>query len=175
MHRKQKNSKDGNKRLDPAIVVALIGLIGTIIAALLASPFLERWLSPAPSETVPASSSPETVAIGTLETGNRIRLNQTVTGTLYFDEAGIWIFSDGPAKVTITLDMRPFGSALFILNDPTGVQRAYVDKQSPQGVTRLVNFTIPSDGDYTILVRNTANEQVDYTLTVQDGLTPVAP
>lgn len=175
MHKKQKNSKDGNKRLDPAIVVALIGLAGTIIAALLASPFLERWLSPAPSETVPAASSPETVANSTLATGNHIGLNQTVTGTLYFDEAGVWIFSDGPATVTITLDMSPFGSALMILKDPSGVERKYVDQQSPQGVTRIVNFTIPTDGDYTILVRNAANEQVDYTLTVQDVLTPVAP
>ena len=170
----RKKSKDARKRLDPVIVVALIGLAGTVIAALLASPLLERWLTPAVAGVSPyLASSPATSS--TQMTGNHIRLNQTVEGTLFFDEAGVWIFSDGPATVTITLDVSPFGSALIILHDPSGVERAYVDKQSPQGVTRLVNFPIPTDGDYTILVRNAANEQVDYTLTVQDALTPVAP
>ena len=95
-------------------------------------------------------------------------------GTLYGAEAGTWIFSEGPANVTMVSDVGPFGSALLIVRDPSGVQRAYVDEQSP-GVARLVNFPIPTDGDYTILVRNAANEQVDYTLTVQDALTPPPP
>ena len=168
----RKKSKDDRKRLDPMIVVALIGLAGTIIAALLASPLLERWLTPADISPSPATSP---ATSNTQTTGNHIRLNQTVEGTLYFDEAGVWIFSDGPATVTITLDVSPFGSALIIVRDPSGVERAYVDQQSPQGVTRLVNFSIPTGGDYSILVRNTENEQVDYTLTVQDALTPVAP
>jgi hypothetical protein len=172
----RKKSKDYRKRLDPIIVVALIGLAGTIIAALLASPLLDRWLSPAPTQTSLAEAPVATNAVDNIPiTGNRIRLNQTVEGTLYFDEASVWIFNDGPAAVTITLDVTPFGSALIILRDPQGVERAYVDQQSPQGVTRLVNFTIPTGGDYTILVRNTENEQVNYTLTVQDSRTPIAP
>lgn len=172
----RKKSKDSSKRPDPAIIVALIGLAGTIIAALLASPLLERWLSPTPTQSS-LTEAPAATDAGdnTPVTGNRIRLNQTVEGTLYFDEAGVWIFSDGPAAVTITLDVTPFGSALIILRDPQGVERAYVDQQSPQGVTRLVNFSIPTGGDYSILVRNTENEQVNYTLTVHDALTPVAP
>ncbi|HEX2992160.1 MAG TPA: hypothetical protein VHO49_15850 [Anaerolineales bacterium] len=170
----RKKSKDDRKRLDPMIVVALIGLTGTIIAALLASPLLERWLTPAAADISPSSAS-SPASSSTQTTGNHIRLNQTVEGTLYFDEAGVWTFSDGPATVTITLDVSPFGSALIIVRDPSGVERAYVDQQSPQGVTRLVNFSIPTEGDYSILVRNTENEQVDYTLTVQDALTPVAP
>jgi hypothetical protein len=173
MRRKSKNS---SKRLEPAIIVALIGLAGTIIAALLASPLLERWLSSAPTQSSSTEAPAVTNAVDNIPvTGNRIRLNQTVEGTLYFDEAGVWIFSDGPVAVTITLDVTPFGSALIILRDPEGVERAYVDQQSPQGVTRLVNFTIPTGGDYIILVRNTENEQVNYTLTVQDSRTPIAP
>ena len=168
----KKNTKGTNKRLDPAIVVALIGLAGTVIAAFLASPLLERWLAPAPTATNPSVLPSQTTAVSTLATGNRVGLNQTVQGTLYFNEAGVWIFDEGPVTVTITLDMRPFGSALLILKDPAGVERAYVDQQSPQGVTRLVNFEVPTDGDYSILVRNTANEQVDYKLTVQDARTP---
>ena len=169
MRKRTKSST--NKRLDPIIVVALIGLIGTIIAALLASPLLERLLFAAPtnrSVSSPASTSDIPV------TGNRIGLNQTVTGTLFYKEAGTWIFSDGPARVTMILDVTPFGSALLILRDPSGVERAYVDEQSP-GVARLVDFFIPTDGDYTILVRNAQNEQVDYTLTVQDAQTPPPP
>ena len=50
-----------------------------------------------------------------------------------------------------------------------------MDQQKSPGVTQLVDFFIPTTGDYTILVRNAANEQVDYTLTVQDALTPPPP
>jgi hypothetical protein len=172
----RKKTKDSSRRTDPTIIVALIGLAGTIIAALLASPLLDRWLSPAPTQGDPTQRPAATItANNNLPTGNRIRLNQTVEGTLYFDEAGTWIFSDGPATITITLDVTPFGSALIILRDPDGIERAYVDQQSPQGMTRLVSFTIPTGGDYTILVRNTENEQVNYTLTVQDSSTPIAP
>lgn len=166
-------SKRSNKRLDPMITVALIGLAGTIIAALLASPLLERWLSPArPGETTttePASASntaPQTAV-------KRIGLNETVSGTLYFDVADVWTFSDGPATISVVLDVSPFGSALIIVRDPSGVDRAYVDQQKSPGVAVLVNFFIPTHGDYTIWVRNSANEQVDYTLTVQDALTPI--
>lgn len=165
--------KRSNKRLDPMIIVALIGLAGTIIAALLASPLIEKWLSPAPtSETSPPSSTNPATS-STKTPGNRINLNQTVNGTLYFDEAGVWIFNEGPATVTMILDVSPFGSALFIVRDPSGVERAYVDQQKSPGVAVLVNFSIPTSGDYTILVRNAANEQVDYTFTIQDALTPV--
>jgi len=93
---------------------------------------------------------------------------------LYQAEAGVWIFSDGPAHVTIVLDVTPFGSALLIVRDPSGVDQAYIDEQSP-GVARLVNFFIPTDEDYTIWMRNAENKQVNYTLTVQDPLTPPPP
>ena len=174
MPRQSKKDQDTKKRLDPTLVViALIGLIGTITAALLSSPVLEKWIS-----STPVTNTATPVASGASPTaptsGNHIGLNQTVTGTLYYDEAGVWLFSDGPATVTVILGMRPYGTALIILKDPTDVERAYVDEQSP-GIARLVNFSIPDAGDYTILVRNTQNSQVDYTLTVQDGLTPPPP
>jgi hypothetical protein len=178
-----KRNNESKKRPDPTVIVALIGLAGTIIAALLASPLLEKWFPPQPAETAtltstptePSSSSSGSTSTASLPVGSKpIRLNETVTGTLYFDEAGVWIFSDGPAAVTIILDVSEFGSALIILRDPSGVERAYVDEQS-LGVARLVNFSIPTDGDYSILVRNTQNTQVNYTLTVQDAATPPPP
>jgi hypothetical protein len=170
----RKNTKDTNKRLDPAIVVALIGLVGTIIAALLASPLLERWFSAEPSVTGSTQASFDNVPDSTQTLGDHIGLGETVSGTLYYNEAGVWIFNDGPAMVTIVLDMSPYGDALIILRDPSDVERAYVEQQDP-GIARLVRFNIPDDGDYTILVRNTKNEQVNYTLTVQDALTPPPP
>jgi hypothetical protein len=63
----RKNST--KKRLDPMIVVALIGLVGTIIAALLASPLIENWGSPQP--TVPVSPFSQTNTIDLI--GNNIR------------------------------------------------------------------------------------------------------
>ena len=170
MARRSKKNDNSKSRLDPMIIVALIGLIGTLLAALLASPLLEKWLSSEPSTASPAQNTTN----GTPTVGNHIKINQTVTGTLYGSEAGVWIFSDGPAYVTILLDVTQFGSALLIVRDPSGVDQAYVDEQSP-GVARLVNFFIPTDEDYTILVRNAQNEQVNYTLTVQDPLTPAPP
>ena len=50
-----------------------------------------------------------------------------------------------------------------------------MDQQIRPGVAQLVNFTIPTQGEYTIWVRNTVNEQADYTLTVQDARTPPPP
>jgi len=38
----KRSNKNTNRRLDPMIVVALIGLMGTIVAALIASPLLEK-------------------------------------------------------------------------------------------------------------------------------------
>jgi hypothetical protein len=174
MRKRSRKDTGTNKRLDPMIVVALIGLVGTIVAALLASPLLEIWVTVQPSQVATPIQTSSTTS-GTQASGNRIGLNQTVTGTLYGAEAGTWIFREGPATVTIVLDVGPFGGALIILNDPSGVQRAYMDEQTRPGVTQLVNFSIPTDGDYTILVRNAANEQVDYILTVQDALTPPPP
>jgi hypothetical protein len=174
MRRKaKKNAKDGARRLDPTIIVALIGLVGTVIAALLASPLLERWLSPQPSAVHTPQSANDGNA-GTQTPGTHVGLNQTVSGTLYYNEPGTWIFSEGPARVTIVVDMSPYGDALLILFDPSGVQREYVEQQSP-GIARLVNYNIPDDGDYTLLVRNAKNEQVNYTLIVQDALTPPPP
>lgn len=163
-------SKRSKKRLDPMITVALIGLAGTIIAALLASPLLERWLTSPPTSGTTVEPSTNTTPQAAVK---HIELNQTVNGTLYFDVADIWTFRDGPATVNIILDVSPFGSALIIVRDPSGVERAYVDQQKTPGVAMVVNFFIPTDGDYTIWVRNTQNEQVDYTLTVQDALTPI--
>jgi cytochrome c oxidase assembly protein subunit 15 len=47
-----------------------------------------------------------------------------------------------------------------------------MDQRIRQSVTGLINFVIPAEGHYTIGVRKTANEQADYTLTVQDARTP---
>lgn len=172
MHRNsKKNTKNTSRRLDTTVVVALIGLVGTVIAALLASPLLERWLAPRPIGTASPQASSNIAAAGTQTLGTRIGLNQTVTGTLYFNEPGIWTFNAGPANVTIVADMSPYGDALLILYDPDGVERAYVEQQDP-GIVRLVNYNIPTSGDYTIWVRNAKNEEVNYTLTVQDVLTP---
>ncbi|RPI93822.1 MAG: hypothetical protein EHM40_08585 [Chloroflexi bacterium] len=161
------------KRLDPIVVVALIGLIGTIITVLFTSPLIETWFAQRSSTETPVPAQ-TTAMTGTKSSGKRIGLNQTVTGKLYFDEPGIWIFSEGPAAVTVVLDVGPYGDALIILRDPSGVVRAYVEQQSP-GIARLVNFNIATSGDYTILVRNAKNEEVNYTLTVQDALTPPPP
>jgi hypothetical protein len=128
-----------------------------------------------PTSQAAAPAQVSNTATGPQVASQPIRLNQTVTGTLYGAEAGIWVFSEGPAAVTIILDVGPFGDALIILRDPAGVERAYRDQQTKPGVTQLVNFFIPTEGEYTIWVRNAANEQADYTLTVQDARTPPPP
>jgi hypothetical protein len=166
-----KKKSSARKKIDTGIVVALIALAGTIITAVFASPainrLIENWGSPE-AESAPNSDNPATAA----ETGSAdktyIRLNQTVTGTLYFNEAGVWIFNEGPATITVILDVGPYGEALIILRDPAGVDREYVDAQSGSE-ERLVNYTIPTAGEYSILVRNSNNTQVDYTLRVEDA------
>lgn len=170
---KSPNKKKGNseRKIDPAIIVAVIALFGTLIAAVFSSPainkLIENWGKPAEQAGTPSSSpinSETAVVIGNQE--KHIKLNQTVTGTLYFNEAGVWIFDDGPATITVILDVGPYGEALIILRDPSGVDREYVDAQSGSE-ERLVNYTIPTAGKYSILVRNSRNSEVNYTLTVE--------
>lgn len=160
--RKTDNSR---KKVDTAIVAALIALLGTIITAIFASPainkMIENWGKPTSQSTAPSSTPSEPEG-----TGNYVHLHQTVTGTLYFDEAGVWIFNDGPAAITLVLDVGPYGEALIILRDPDGIDREYIDAQSGSE-ERLVNYTIPTDGNYSILVRNSLNSQVNYTLTLE--------
>jgi hypothetical protein len=177
---KTSNRKKSNprKKLDTAIVVALIALLGTLITAIFASPainkLIENWgKSDLPLATPSSTPNSQETAAATGSTGNIIQLNQTVTGTLYYDEAGVWIFNEGPATITIVLDVGPYGEALIILKDPDGVDREYVDAQSGSK-EHLINYTIPTDGEYSILVRNSLNSQVNYKLTVEGtkGTTP---
>jgi hypothetical protein len=109
MRRNSNKNADKRKRLDPTIMVALIGLAGTIIAALLASPLLERFFTAEPSQIAtpvePSNTSTVTqpsqgatpvqasnTTTGTQIVSKPIRLNQTVTGRLYGAEAGVWVF-----------------------------------------------------------------------------------
>ena len=171
-----KKKSESERKIDPVIAAAVIALLGTIVTALFASPainkLIENWGNSVEQTATPSSvpaNSETTVVTGSQE--KYIELNQTVTGTLYYDEAGVWIFDDGPATITIILDVGPYGEALIILKDPSGVDREYVDAQSGSE-ERLVNYTIPTTGKYSILVRNSRNSQVDYTLTVEGMKNP---
>jgi hypothetical protein len=99
-------------------------------------------------------------------TAGRIGIGQTVTGTLYYNEANSWVFADGPATVNIVLDVGPFGEALILLFDPQGVEREYVDAQSGSE-ERMMFYEIPTAGEYIIAVRNTENTQADYRLSIE--------
>ena len=50
---KSRNAKPEKQRrkLSEGMIIALIGLIGTIIVAILGSPIAERWINPAPTAT----------------------------------------------------------------------------------------------------------------------------
>ena len=60
-----------NKAVDTAIVVAIIGLVGTIIAALISSPWLGDKLG-TPTEPVPATAIPTTSTGPTLSTNTTL-------------------------------------------------------------------------------------------------------
>jgi hypothetical protein len=62
--------------------------------------------------------------------------------------------------------MGPQDAALLIVFDAEGVQRQYIEAQTP-GEARLLNYSIPDDREYTLFVRNQNNTRADYTLTVQ--------
>jgi hypothetical protein len=85
---------------------------------------------------------------------------------MVFDEGHSWIFGDGPAVVDILLEMGPQDAALLIVLDAEGVQRQYVEAQTP-GEARLLNFSIADDREYTLFVRNQNNTRTGYRLTVQ--------
>jgi len=55
-------SQKRQKRIDTTVIIALIGLCGTLAAALLSSPLLLKWMdrTPVPTTTLPATATPET-------------------------------------------------------------------------------------------------------------------
>jgi hypothetical protein len=119
--------------------------------------------------SLPARNSQEsTASIGNMPASRKIGLNQTISGTLYYNEGNEWIFSEGPAEINVILDTVPYGESLIMIFDPSGVQREYVDAQGGRE-ERLMNYSIPSGGDYMIVVRNLNNERTDYTLRVEDS------
>lgn len=70
-----------SKKVDTAIIVAVIGLIGTLIAALLGSPVLTKWLQPAPAPTPTSPSGATLIFSQDFESG-------TTSGFAF--EAGDW-------------------------------------------------------------------------------------
>lgn len=144
-----------------------IGIVALILVTLGWATFT-FFISPPPSPPSPTPNPPTPTDQPSTEPTlkQQIGLDETVSGTLYFNEANEWLFTDGPATVNIIVDVGPYGDALLMLLDANKVEREYVDAQGGRE-ERLVNYTIPDDSDYTILVRNTKNEQTDYTLTVE--------
>jgi hypothetical protein len=121
--------------------------------------------STSPPEAPSGSQATDVPPTGPPATG-RISLNQTVTGTLFFNEGNSWVFSEGPATVNVILDVSHFGEALIVLFDSQGIQREYVDAQNGRE-ERLINYYVPDNGDHTIFVRNSLNSRVDYRLTLE--------
>jgi hypothetical protein len=127
--------------------------------------------APATAQPTPGEPAADPPVNGQSPTGGRIGVNQTVSGTLLFDEGHSWIFGDGPAVVDILLSMGPQDAALLMVFDVEDIQRQYVEAQTP-GEARLLNYSIPDDGEYTLFVRNQNNTRADYTLTVQPAKPP---
>jgi hypothetical protein len=83
---------DKNKGVNTAIIVAIIGLVGTIIAALISSPWLDDKLG-TPTEPVPATAIPTTSTGPTLSTNTTLVFQEdfedaTASGIAF--GAGMW-------------------------------------------------------------------------------------
>jgi formylglycine-generating enzyme required for sulfatase activity len=81
-----RNAKSPHKP-NRAIIVALIGLVGTIVAAMLGSPLIEKWFSPAPIATEMATTtftltSQSIVSSKTIEPNQTPAKSLTLTSTL---------------------------------------------------------------------------------------------
>ncbi len=53
----KKNEKSSTKKIDPTIAVAIIGLCGTLLAAILASPVLIAWIQKSNSPIIPPAET----------------------------------------------------------------------------------------------------------------------
>jgi hypothetical protein len=109
-------AKEPKEKLSPIVVAALIGLVGTIIAALLVSPLLSRGgdgPNDNPTVIVPAVSidGPTTAPLGqqtyfTLLSENAVRAEWSIGG-----------FTDGP----VVVDPLPPSHEIFV--EPTNAAR----------------------------------------------------
>ncbi len=114
----QKTDKDPNaKKIEPAIVVALIGALATIIVAILAFPPLATWVNSYLTPSVTATALP---ALRTTETQTKIPISTdpflffpaTETATPLSTVSPTLVF-----RVTVKLEVsRDNGKAPFIVN-----------------------------------------------------------
>ena len=85
------------RRVDPTILVALIGAIGTIIVALLNSSLIEKWLLSDPTPTLTMTVSPNTPWLLEYSTATPIVIQATHT----------WETPAAPPTFTPTADSTP--------------------------------------------------------------------
>jgi hypothetical protein len=165
-----RNIRRSNNTLNTTDAIALLGTLLSAIA-IFVTVLTTNQNTPLQTTTPvqQATAKPQAIATNTISSNDRISLNQTIQGKLYYNESNTWLFNDGPELVNIILDTGPTGDALLILYDPSGVQLEYVPAQS-DGKARLLNYQIPDTREYALVVRNAKNTEVEYTLTVETAL-----
>jgi len=146
-YRRSKPSKrriepTGRASLNPTIIVAIIGLVGVILTALISSPMVERLLFPTPTPTATptaASSINQMIAVllaNPLEGLNPLRVN--------FDASSSHIeFTDGSFTNCGDSKLCSFSFTIIKDNNPLGT----IDNQSGN-----LSYRFSSQGQYIVTV-----------------------
>jgi hypothetical protein len=98
-----------------------------------------------------------------------ISFDETVEGTLAENEKHAWIFSQGPAFINIALTGDDDMDAILELYDPNNDFITSSDSTFTGETEEILNFEIPDDETYTIVVRDFFADGGSYTLTVTEA------
>ncbi|MCP4427596.1 MAG: hypothetical protein GY803_24180 [Chloroflexi bacterium] len=99
----------------------------------------------------------------------RVNYGETISGELAPGEAVIWQFS-GDQNDVIDIELSPANATqdvVFALQDPEGNIVLELDEALPGQSERLTSFTIMTDGQWGIVVKDFFDEGLAYSLTVQ--------
>ena len=103
-----------------------------------------------------------------------IGLGETIDGELGEGETHGWIFAEGPALITISLQPGEEMDGVLEIYDPDNELITSSDEPFKGSVEELADVEIPDDGEYTIVVREFFDVAGPYTLTVEGEATEPA-
>jgi len=99
----------------------------------------------------------------------RVNYGETVTGALPAGTTALWQFN-GNVNDVIDVELIPENAAddvVLLLRDPNGVVVLELDEAQAGQSERLTSFTITSDGQWGIIVKDFFDEGLTYSLTVR--------
>lgn len=139
-------------------------VVGLLLLALVILAIWQPWQGREEGAEETAVTPAATSFSSSSQSGNKIDLNQTVSGKIVGAKPQAWTYIGPSKEVDIRVDGGPDDTFVIILTYETGGEAAYID-YSGRGKGELVTYYDLQE-NMKILVDETENDGADYTLSV---------